>query len=430
MEEWVKLRSTPLIILDRLSELIQDVLAGDIFKYIDFATIRAEVEDYLLSLVPSKIRMGYGFDIELGNNVAQATAGIFAPGDGTRLGIDVKVVVDLLRAAQGDGSIGFRSVGTLGPFDIKLVGDYFDALTLRFAGAEFISEGGSKSDIRIVYTDHEIGPELEFVQQFQQYLAPKDGSGVILRFDPSQPGIEAGYRLHLGDFSVGNLAITNVGLESTAILPFSDAEAIFKASLSSRPNPFTLTYAPYGGSGFFAIFANVEGIIGFEASFEFGGSAVFAFGPLSGKGRLMSGVYIKQLNLQGVEVSEISMTFFAGGSASIWVFNFGAALSVKLGQVDGNMTGEATFSFSFSMGLADFEYSIELYKEEQEGFNGQSAMLSRATRFAGLGDQQTQAAPRENQFGSRVRTSGTCQSRDWTQFKSYFDDPPELEGYY
>lgn len=426
--EWATGEATPLVIFEQIVELVDDILSGGVFKNIDFARIREEVEDYLLSLVPSKIRMGYGFNIELGEKVAKATAGIFAPKPGTRLGIDMKIVVDLLKATEGDVDIDFRSVGTLGPFDIKLVGKMFDALTLSFASAEFVTEGGGKSDIRIVYTDHKIGPQLKFVEKLQKYLAPKDGSGAIIRFYPNQPGLEAGYRLHLGDFSVGNLAFTNVGLETTAILPFSDSEALFKASLSSRPNPFTLTYAPYGGSGFFAIFATVEGIVGFEASFEFGGSGVFAAGPLSGQGRIMSGVYIRQLKLNGVKITEISMTFFAGGSASIWIFNFAAALSVKLGMINGNMTGEATFSFSFSMGLADFEYSITMVKQEGEGFQGQTASLG-ITRTASLADPALQHQ-KQNKFGAIVETAGQCQSRNWTAFKSYFDDTTDLGDYF
>jgi hypothetical protein len=142
----------------------------------------------------------------------------------------------------------------------------------------------------------------------------------------------------------------------------------------------------------------------------------------------MSGVYIRQLKLNGVKITEISMTFFAGGSASIWIFNFAAALSVKLGMINGNMTGEATFSFSFSMGLADFEYSITMVKQEGEGFQGQTASLG-TTRTASLGDPALQHQ-KQNKFGAIVETAGECQSRNWTAFKSYFDDTTDLGDYF
>ena len=126
--EWATGEATPIVIFEQIVELIDEILSGSVFKNIDFARIREEVEDYLLSLVPSKIRMGYDFNIELGDEIAKATAGIFSPKPGTRLGIDMKIVIDLLKATQqGDVDIDFRSVGTLGPFDIKLVGKMFDA---------------------------------------------------------------------------------------------------------------------------------------------------------------------------------------------------------------------------------------------------------------------------------------------------------------
>ena len=71
MREWAEAESTPLVILRQIVDLVEDILSGNVFKNIDFAAIREEVEDYLLSLVPSKIRMGYGFDIELGSEVAK-----------------------------------------------------------------------------------------------------------------------------------------------------------------------------------------------------------------------------------------------------------------------------------------------------------------------------------------------------------------------
>jgi hypothetical protein len=35
--------------------------------------------------------------------------------------------------------------------------------------------------------------------------------------------------------------------------------------------------------------------VGFEASFEFGGASAFAFGPLTGNGRLTLGIFLRNL---------------------------------------------------------------------------------------------------------------------------------------
>lgn len=375
LREWATGQATPLLIGGNIADLVQDVFAGKLYRFIDFARLRKEFEGRLLALVPTRQKLDYTFKLPLGPEVNAATMGIFRPANGCKLEIGTSIQINLAAAvkdAPQDGSplVSGSAVGALGAFDVKLVGDLFDALTLRFGAARFEAPIDGTPRFDITYLGHTIGPQLEFVKKLQSFLSPKDGSGAILRFHSGMPGVEAGYRLQLGDFAVGNLAFTNVGLEATAVLPFSDSAAVFKASLSSRAAPFTLTYAPYGGSGFFAILADVHGVIGFEASFEFGGSGVFAFGPLTGQGRLMSGVYIRQLTLNGMRLTEIAMTFFAGGSASIWIFNFTAALSVQMGMVNGNMSGRATFSFSFSMGLWDFKYSVSVSRSEGEGFSG------------------------------------------------------------
>lgn len=437
LREWVTGQATPLLIGGNIADVVQDIFAGKLYHFIDFARLRKEFEGRLLALVPTRQKLQYTFKLPLGPEVNAATMGIFRPAEGCKLDIGTSIQINLAAAIKdapenGAPLVSGSALGTLGAFEIKLVGDLFDALTLRFGAARFEAPINGTPRFDITYLGHTIGPQLEFVQKLQAFLSPKDGSGAILRFDGQMPGVEAGYRLQLGDFAVGNLAFTNVGLEATAVLPFSDSPAVFKASLSSRAAPFTLTYAPFGGSGFFAILADVHGVIGFEALFEFGGSGVFGFGPLTGQGRLMSGVYIRQLTLNGMRLTEIAMTFFAGGSASIWIFNFSAALSVQMGMVNGTMSGTATFSFSFSMGLCDFKYSVSVSRSEGEGFSGDkrtSALGFDTRRFAGLGEPGT-ALEQENAFRARIENRAKCQAASWSTFKKYFDDNTLPKGYF
>lgn len=430
IDEWTRLEPTPVVIGTQVVDIFREILRGDIFAAIDFQYLRRQVEDYILSLVPTETTMSFDYGVELGSNVKDATGGIFAPGPGTKLTVGTEIKIDLSGVVHGDTpSVNAQTTGRLGPFDVKLVGDAFDALTLKFNGATFRAENGKKFEFDIEYSDFEIGPMLEFVQQFQSFLTPKGDSGFFL-WPVTSPsfGIEAGYILNLGDFTVGAMAISNVGLASSAILPFDSGDARFRASLSTRLSPFTITYLPYGGSGFFGIEANANGIKGFEASFEFGGSAVFAFGPLSGQGRLMSGFYIRMsVGDNGQKLTELSATVFVGGSASIWIFSFAAALSVRLGMVNGDMSGEAIFSFSFSMGFADYEYSITMFKKEAKGFNGQdSASLfdspfgREGVRIAQLGNFGRSPLQSLGSDEPRIDRTTVCQSRDWTTYSSYF----------
>jgi hypothetical protein len=104
----------------------------------------------------------------------------------------------------------------------------------------------------------------------------------------------------------------------------------------------------------------------------------------------MAGLYIRMLTLPSGKITELLGTFFAGGSASIWIFSLSASLSVRLGQVNSNMLGEATFTFSFSLGLKDFDYSVSVQKQEKKGFSGgQSNAISGLRRFAPLGSSAT-----------------------------------------
>lgn len=429
-ESWGS-KPTPIAIAEQLTNFVADIFKGDLLKAIDLNLIRQQIEEYLLDLIPDEIAMQYTYGVLLGEPVKEATLGIFAPADDTRLDISAKIVLHL---NPSNPEVKFRSVGTLGAFDIKLVGDIFDALTLKFRGAEFTTEAGQKPRFEIDYDDYEIGPELEFVQDLQSIMSPKEGSGAFILPSFSPPSVEAGYKLQLGMFSIGVVSFFNISLNTSAILPFNNGDARFRASLSTRDDPFTISYLPYGGSGFFAIEANTDGIVGFEAGFEFGGAAAFGFGPLTGEGRLMAGFYIRQITLSsGRKLTEIQGTFFVGGSASIWIFSFGASLCVRLGMVNGDMSGEAVFTYSFSIGIKDFDFSVTVWKQEGKGFSGSpEASLIGGTRFAAngafdLGRNRKILDPRETAV---VEAKVECACDRWRGYTRYFETPKNPKDFF
>ncbi|MEL6465697.1 MAG: hypothetical protein AAFQ58_12085 [Pseudomonadota bacterium] len=422
---------TPIVIAEQLTNFVADIFKGDLLKAIDLNLIRQQIEEYLLDLIPDEIAMQYTYGVLLGEPVKEATLGIFAPAADTRLDITAKIVLHL---NPSNPEVKFRSVGTLGAFDIKLVGDIFDALTLKFRGAEFTTEAGQKPRFDIDYDDYEIGPELEFVQDLQSIMSPKEGSGAFILPSFAPPSVEAGYKLQLGLFSIGVVSFFNISLNTSAILPFTDNDARFRASLSTRDDPFTISYLPYGGSGFFAIEANTNGIVGFEAGFEFGGAAAFGFGPLTGEGRLMAGFYIRQVTLSGGrKLTEIQGTFFVGGSASIWIFSFGASLSVRLGMVNGDMSGEAVFTYSFSIGIKDFDFSVTVWKQEGKGFSGSpQAALTGGTRFAANSafdpsGNRTVLDPRRTAV---VEAKVDCACDRWRGYTRYFEQPKNPKDFF
>lgn len=294
---------------------------------------------------------------------------LFQPQKGSVFALRVRAIVDLLNPTKVD----FRATGSLGPFDVKLVGSLIDAVTLKFDGAVFEMVGGSSPHFDVAYKDFEIGKDLEFAKQLQSFLTPKDGNGIFLQPMTRTAGIEAGYGIDLGSIGVGITSFFNVTLNVSAELPFTDSESLFKVSLGRRLRPFTISVIPFAGSGYFSIFAAPDGIRGFEASFEFGGGASLGFGPLQAQARVMVGVFVRVLRVDNTNTCTIYGTFFAGGAASIWIFSFSASLYVRLGRGDdGTMYGEATFSFSFSLGIADYDYSVTAFRREQPVGGGKS----------------------------------------------------------
>ncbi len=423
VREWGSKDSAILRIVDQLADLAKQLVRGDLQHLLDLSAVKEQVEAYVKELVPVRAKLDYTFGTRLSSNVKNATGGIFVPADGSRLDIRSEIEIDLSEAAKPPR---FTATGTIGPFDIALVGSAYEALTLKFNGATFKMDGGKDPKFDISYSDYVIGKELEFIQDLQSFMSPKEGSGAYLKLLSGNPGVEAGYSLNLGTISIGTAAFFNVSLNTAAVLPFGDGAARFRASLSRRDSPFTISVAPYGGSGFFAIEADAKGIVGFEAAFEYGGAGAFAYGPLQGQGRLMLGVYVRRMKLESGSITEITATFFAGGSASIWIFNFASSLYVRMGMVNGNMTGEAVFTFSFSVGLADFDFAVRVAREEKKGFQKSAAIEQRgATRFANLQPVTLVASADNNGIlytdaTPMVVSETTCQGENWGKFRRYF----------
>lgn len=391
VEEWQAGRPTPKLMLDELAKLALDILRAQFVELIDLRRIRSEIEARLRDIVPAEIRMSYSFNSELPDLVKDATFGIFIPESDTR--VDIEAVTGIrLNVTKVTAEPFFRAEGALGPFKIKLIGEVFDALTMSFFGAQFRKEGSGKAQFKVRYKDFTIGRELEFVQDLQSLWGGNSGFSLGLR--RNGPGIVARYDLDLPIITIGTVSFSDVAVSAFAELPFDDSEPVFGAGLSSRDKPFTIAAAPFGGSGSFMLYATANGLVGFDASYSYGAAGAFEFGPMRGKGRIDLGVYIRHIKVAGQTLTEISGTFFAGGSATLGPFNMAASLYVKLGmQVGGAMHGLAIFTYSFSLGFADFEFSVQVEKTVGKGFNdsavgggGQrSGRLARPIRFAKAG---------------------------------------------
>jgi len=173
--------------------------------------------------------------------------------------------------------------------------------------------------------------------------------------------------------------------------------------------------------------------VGFEASFEFGGVSAFSFGPLTGIGRLTLGIFLRKLNGS----TTIDGFFFCGGSARIACFGIAASLMVTISQQPGGaMSGQAVFTFSFSIGFAHIDFHITVFKTQSKlgGSAAAEPLEPPRTRLASLASdlpiQVSQlAAPRTGQsladtasrmHGPRIYATTVSPNRHWRQYRSYF----------
>ncbi|MDF9822463.1 hypothetical protein M2308_005251 [Rhizobium leguminosarum] len=419
---WSNGQASPLLIVEQAKEMGKDLLRGNVLSAVDLGAFRDQLEDSIAALIPTKVKFSYDF----GSTVAEPPSAkdIFQPKQGSEFNIVVRASYDLLTQKSD-----YSASANLGPFDIYLIGDVADALRLSFGGAAFSVSSGSSARFDVKYEDFEIGKDLEFAQQLQSYLTPKEGNGVFIQPMTRGAGIEVGYGINLGTIGVGVTSFFNVSLNVSAELPFGDDESLFKVSLGRRLSPFGMGVLPFVGSGYFSIYAAADGVRGFEASFEYGGGGAIGFGPLSAQCRISAGVFVRILKVNNKKTTEIYGTFFAGGSASIWVFQFSTSLYVRLGTAEGGaMYGEAIYSFSFSLGIADYDYSITAFKKENSLGSKRAALLPDGggkTRFAtadapfGI-DPITTGSPVEDAPGfTKIKTAN--QLTDWNGYAAYFD---------
>lgn len=130
------------------------------------------------------------------------------------------------------------------------------------------------------------------MNELRNYLEPANFADPPF-LDVTPQGITAGYSLTIPAVSVGVVSIANIALGARLTLPFTGEPMRLRFNLSERQSPFTVSVAPFGGGGFFALAVGMDGVETLEASLEFGGCVAIDLGVASGGISLMAGIYLK-----------------------------------------------------------------------------------------------------------------------------------------
>ncbi len=355
-----------------LIDMVESLVTGDINELLDLNQFKSriidrledELEKAILDLIPTSLSLSYDWGTTLRpfpdsnplflmnkNSDFWESQKVFKEKKNKKnhFLIDVKGAVDVI---SGERDLAVRSY--LRPFSIKLFPG-FDALTINFKGAYF--EGGAGgSDFDIKVEDVIIGPALAYIKRLAEMLSPDTGPYLDFTFSP--PTVIAGFRLNLGTINLGGVAFINIALDVACLLPLDNRRALFQFGLSNRSKPFLISAPPYGGGGFVSIQMEAADLVGFTAGFEMGAVVDISFGPLTGHGRVTSGVYVDKQAGRSIYITGFVQAY---GECSIACFGVCAALGVSLTMVDSDMWGDAWYSFSFKIGFfkAKFEINVQ-----------------------------------------------------------------------
>ena len=343
--------------------------------------------DFGPGFIPTKLNFSYDFCFSTFDKSSEQRR--YFPAE-DRLGIRHHAAhgsVDLLKQKTAF----YSSAWHVGPFQIFLIGGVVKCAKAQIRRRGLLCEQVTAIPrFDVVYQDFEIGPALKSAQQLQSYLSPK-GRQWRLRPTAENGRRRRGRLWHqLGnDRRRSDVVLQRHAERVSGSCSSGQAESpcfkVFALGLKAS-SPFTMGVFPFVGSGYFAIFkqrATESGGFG-GVAFEYGGGAGLGFGPLQAQCRIQAGVFVRIVdgeNAQGV-VNKDDRTLrhvLRGGAASIWIFSFATSCALcpaRSGRRRGAMYGEAIYSFSFSVGIADFDYSVTVFRKENSvGKNRQTASL-------------------------------------------------------
>ncbi|TFZ59024.1 hypothetical protein E4V01_08510 [Methylorubrum sp. Q1] len=413
-------------LVERFGRIDASQLRVALVRALDLRAFRHEIESRIRELIPTRARLSYDLGGELDEFPKGGNPFLKPEGD-SRLAIQTLAEVDLLDAAT---PAKVTVTGSVGPFKINLIPGIFEAVTIGFRGLTFTAGTGRSPDFDVRFGRTEIGKDAKFLDDLQAYLSPR-GGGLKVGLLAEEPGIEAAYGVNLGSFGVGTLSFSNVVLFAGAELPFQNSPARFRVSIGRPEAPFLISSTIFGGGGYLSFVTDTQsGFRSFECSFDYGGVFAFGFGPLSGNGQVTLGLYVRIGAT--AEDSELGGTFMARGSASIACFGFSTSLFVRLKQQGrgGPVKGEATYTFSFSLGIDDIEFRVRVSSDQgtkmgsQQGTGTASLPSDLLPPFVRVewaamtpGKKPASRAPRP----PRLKVASRSQRADWTGYRDYFD---------
>lgn len=342
--------------------------------------------------LPTKLRIGYEWATDI-EEFPRGGGAVFrplkamgsGPGKQPQLGIRARTEVDLRRGGQSRTDVS----GYIDAFDLHLFGTA-PFLIVKLDPVKFTSRSGQPLKLEVRVNDVAFGQALKFVDDLAKFLAGDSGLYVKPSFAPV-PGIEIGYRFNKDILQLAAVTLQNVSMSIAVVLPFDNSPARFRVAVGSRQRPVLASVGIYGGGFFVAMTMRADTMELLEASMEYGLVTGVSFGGIiEGTAKITAGIYIAL-----GATDDISGFFNASGAFSVaHIFNAGASLCVSLGRNQGQMAGNAVYTFEFSLGIVEYSYSVDVaYSKEGKGDMGKAADSEGSQQTADAGGSTQLAGP-------------------------------------
>lgn len=204
------------------------------------------------------------------------------------VGADLELNTTLTVQCNAATAPSISVLGRLGNFGISLGG----VVRIDFGSMKFTADSGKKPDIDIQLPDDPLQFEgaLEFLQPLKSIMGLDNFSDPPF-LDITADGVCLGYTLEVPTVSVGVLSMQALALSAAITVPFTGDPVRARFAISSRENPFIITYSLFAGGGFFGLTVGLSGVELLEVSLEFGGNFTLDLGVASGGVHVMAGLY-------------------------------------------------------------------------------------------------------------------------------------------
>ncbi len=233
---------------------------------------------------------------------------------------------------------------------------------VEFNHIEFISNAGRKMEVKTSIANIVFLGALAFAEEIRKAIpigALGDAS-----VSPQPDGIVVRYGLGLPAIGLGVLTLQNIAFNSSVSLPFVEKPVGVRFSLSERSNPFVVSVAPFGGTGFFALEMRTSGpnAVLVEAAIEFGGIIAFnLLGIVKGGVYVLAGVY---LAIRSDAPPEISAHLRIGGFVDVLgLISVSIELYLALEFRDNKLSGTAQLTIGVKVLFFSKTFSFRVHKE-------------------------------------------------------------------